>query len=123
MPLFVRDELYRLVHEILGVEAGERIFASVSKSILKAEIDRICEKLDGIPAIRVHDLRHSHISLLINEGYNALEIGDRAGSGVNGDHAPVRSYVPRERRRDGRLPPRVQGGPTWRVETTTGSGP
>ena len=79
MPLFVRDELYRLVHEILGVEAGERIFASVSKSILKAEIDRICEKLDGIPAIRVHDLRHSHISLLINEGYNALEIGDRAG--------------------------------------------
>lgn len=79
MPLFVRDELYRLVHEILNVEPGERIFASVSKSILKAEIDRICEKLDGIPAIRVHDLRHSHISLLINEGYNALEIGDRAG--------------------------------------------
>lgn len=79
MPLFVRDELYRLVYMILNVNPGERIFASIDKGMLKAEIERICEKIEDIPVIRVHDLRHSHISLLINEGYNALEIGDRAG--------------------------------------------
>lgn len=29
--------------------------------------------------IRVHDLRHSHVSLLINMGYTALAIGKRVG--------------------------------------------
>ena len=29
--------------------------------------------------IRLHDLRHSHVSLLINKGFTALEIGNRVG--------------------------------------------
>ena len=29
--------------------------------------------------IRVHDLRHSHVSLLINMGFTALAIADRMG--------------------------------------------
>jgi integrase len=31
--------------------------------------------------IRVHDLRHSHVSLLINMGFTAFEIGKRVGHG------------------------------------------
>ena len=33
----------------------------------------------GLKRIDVHGLRHSHVSLLINNGFNALAIGDRVG--------------------------------------------
>ena len=50
----------------------------ISKSTLKAEIDWICEKLDGIPAIRVHGLPHSHVSILVYIGYSAIaSVGGR----------------------------------------------
>lgn len=33
----------------------------------------------GLPIIRVHDLRHSHASMLIEMGFAPLEIADRLG--------------------------------------------
>ena len=42
------------------------------------EMERGC-KASGVKKIRVHDLRHSHVSLLINMGYTALAIGKRVG--------------------------------------------
>ena len=33
----------------------------------------------GIKRIRIHDLRHSHISLLIDMGFSAVAIADRVG--------------------------------------------
>ena len=33
----------------------------------------------GVKRIRIHDLRHSHVSLLIDQGYQAVEIADRVG--------------------------------------------
>ncbi len=36
-------------------------------------------KLANIPTIRIHDFRHSHASLLINEGINIKEISRRLG--------------------------------------------
>ena len=36
-------------------------------------------KQSGVKKIRIHDLRHSHVSLLINMGYSAVAIGDRVG--------------------------------------------
>ena len=36
-------------------------------------------KLAGVKRIRIHGLRHSHISLLINLGFSALAIGERVG--------------------------------------------
>ena len=33
----------------------------------------------GVKRIRIHDLRHSHISLLIDRGFTALAIADRVG--------------------------------------------
>ena len=37
-----------------------------------------CKKL-GLKRIRIHDLRHSHVSLLIDMGYNAVAIAERMG--------------------------------------------
>ncbi len=36
-----------------------------------------------LPDINMHDLRHSHVSLLINEGANVQAIADRIGDTVN----------------------------------------
>ena len=36
-------------------------------------------KAAGVKRIRIHDLRHSHISLLIEMGFSALAIAERVG--------------------------------------------
>ena len=36
-------------------------------------------KQAGVKRIRIHDLRHSHVSLLIEMGFSALAIADRLG--------------------------------------------
>ena len=41
-------------------------------------MERGC-KATGVKRIRVHDLRHSHVSLLIDMGFTALAIADRVG--------------------------------------------
>ena len=51
---------------------------NVTKYYLNHEMERGC-KASGVKKIRVHDLRHSHVSLLINMGYTALAIGKRVG--------------------------------------------
>jgi len=55
----------------------DRIF-TVTKSYLHHEMDRGA-KAAGVKRIRIHDLRHSHISLLIDMGFSAVAIADRVG--------------------------------------------
>ena len=65
------------VNMLYGIEKDERIF-SISKAYLHHEMDRGAKK-SGVKRIRIHDLRHSHISLLIEMGFSALAIADRVG--------------------------------------------
>ncbi len=58
-------------------EPNERLF-EVTKYYLSHEMIRGC-KLSGVRKIRVHDLRHSHASLLIEMGYSPLLIKERLG--------------------------------------------
>jgi len=60
-----------------GLKKKERIF-TVTKSYLHHEMDRGA-KAAGVKRIRIHDLRHSHISLLIDMGFSAVAIADRVG--------------------------------------------
>ena len=41
-------------------------------------MERGC-KLSGVKRIRIHDIRHSHASLLINQGCDALILANRLG--------------------------------------------
>ena len=50
----------------------------MTKSYLHHEMDRGA-KVAGVKRIRIHDLRHSHVSLLIEMGFSALAIADRVG--------------------------------------------
>ena len=57
--------------------SSERVFP-VSKSYLTKKMIKGRE-LSGVRRIRIHDLRHSHISLLISLGFTPVEIGKRVG--------------------------------------------
>lgn len=77
MPQFLCDELQDYLKQLYGVESDSRMFP-ISKSYLHREMDRGC-KQTGVKRIRIHDLRHSHISLLIDMGFTALAIAERVG--------------------------------------------
>lgn len=77
MPAFLCDEMQEYIKSIYAVKPTDRIFM-VTKYYLHHEMDRGA-KAAGVKRIRIHDLRHSHISLLIDMGFSALAIADRVG--------------------------------------------
>ena len=77
MPQFLCEEMKEYLGMIYGLEKKDRIF-TVTKSYLHHEMDRGAKAV-GVKRIRIHDLRHSHISLLIDMGFSAVAIADRVG--------------------------------------------
>lgn len=77
MPDFLVEEIKDYMKQIYGLEKDDRLFP-VTKYYLKHEMTRGAAAA-GVKRIRIHDLRHSHISLLIDMGYTPLAIADRVG--------------------------------------------
>ncbi|MBE6004016.1 MAG: site-specific integrase [Lachnospiraceae bacterium] len=77
IPEFLKVEIESYLSHLYQIAPDERIFL-LSKSFLHHEMDRGV-KTSGVKRIRIHDLRHSHVSLLINMGFSALAIGERVG--------------------------------------------
>lgn len=77
MPSFLNEEMKDYFTRLYNLEENQRIF-TISKSMLHHEMDRGC-KISGVKRIRIHDLRHSHVSLLINMGFDAVDIANRVG--------------------------------------------
>lgn len=65
MPDFVADEVADYI-ELYGIQDDERVFP-MTKSGLYHEMTRGATA-SGVKRIRIHDLRHSHVSLLIVSG-------------------------------------------------------
>lgn len=77
IPQFLYDEVMNYIHGLYGLISTDRIF-DFTKSFLLDEIKRI-SAIAGLNPIRIHDLRHSHASLLIEMGFNILMISERLG--------------------------------------------
>ena len=77
MPDFLADEMQDYISRFYTIEPDERIFI-LTKSFLHHEMDRGCKET-GVKRIRIHDLRHSHVSLLIEMGFTAVDIANRVG--------------------------------------------
>ncbi len=80
MPDFIIEEMQEyfnmLPEQIPDYE--DRIFFTLNKTSLNRRLKKVAKKAN-VKSIRVHDLRHSHVSLLINMGYSAVAIADRVG--------------------------------------------
>lgn len=77
LPEFLCREMEDYFESIYKMDENSRLF-EVTKSYLHHELDRGC-KQTGVKRIRLHDLRHSHVSFLIDLGFSAVAIGDRVG--------------------------------------------
>lgn len=60
------------------ITPNQRLFDCISADALRIKLHRYT-KLAGLPQIRVHDLRHSHASLMIEQGISPIAIADRLG--------------------------------------------
>ena len=77
MPQFLAEEMQDYLKMLYDVGLEDRMFP-VTKSYLHREMDRGAKEA-GIKRIRIHDVRHSHVSLLIDMGFSATAIADRVG--------------------------------------------
>lgn len=77
MPQFLTDEIQDYLKMQYDIGEDDRMF-TITKSYLHREMDR-GSKEAGLKRIRIHDLRHSAISLLIDMGFSATAIADRVG--------------------------------------------
>ena len=62
---------------LYGIMPNERMFR-FTKSYMEHEIVRGIKET-GVKRIRIHDLRHSHASLLVELGFQPLAIAERLG--------------------------------------------
>lgn len=77
LPDFLYDEIQAYTGALYGLEDDDPIFY-MSKHGLLEEIKRMADAA-GLQRIRVHDLRHSHVALLIELGYRTHAIAQRIG--------------------------------------------
>ena len=77
MSEFLAEEMQEYIKMQYEIEQTDRLFP-ISKSYLHREMERGCKET-GLQKIRIHDLRHSHVSLLIELGFSAVAIADRLG--------------------------------------------
>lgn len=78
LPDFLAEELAEYVGRLYGMMEHDRLFA-ITKSYLEKEMVRGV-KLSGVKKIRLHDLRHSHASLLISKlGAQPNLVAERLG--------------------------------------------
>ena len=77
IPPFLCDIIRDFESRIYGMKNDDMIFC-YGRSTYAPRLDKHA-KLAGIPRIRVHDLRHSHASLLIDLGFSATLVAERLG--------------------------------------------
>lgn len=78
MPPSLVQIMQDYIHGLGDVSSKQRLFDCVSADVLRMALIRYT-KLTGLPQIRIHDLRHSHASLLIEQGISPIAIADRLG--------------------------------------------
>ena len=77
MPDFLANEFREYCSHLYGIMKNERLFhftKSHMEHCMAAGIER-----SGVKRIRLHDLRHSHASMLVDMGVAPLEIAERLG--------------------------------------------
>lgn len=77
LPEFLQLQLEAFIKEKAINRPSERLF-SCTKYYISKYMTEACQR-SGVAKIRIHDLRHSHASLLIERGFSPLLIAERLG--------------------------------------------
>lgn len=76
MPDFLFSEVTGYI-DTKGIRKNGRLIPYTT-DFLKYHLKTGCQK-SGVKKIRIHDIRHSHVSLLIDQGFSAASIAGRVG--------------------------------------------
>ena len=77
IPEFLAADIKDYMDSSYDLQEDDRLFP-ITKYYLEHEMQRGIKE-SGVKRIRVHDLRHSHASMLIELGFSPLEIANRLG--------------------------------------------
>ncbi len=77
VPEFLAADIKDYMDSLYDLQENDRLFL-ITKYYLEHEMQRGIKE-SGVKRIRVHDLRHSHASMLIELGFSPLEIANRLG--------------------------------------------
>lgn len=77
IPDFLYEEIQDYINRIYDIQEDDQIFY-FANSMLGKNLDAYAKEA-GVKRIRVHDLRHSHASLLIEMGQPILLVSERLG--------------------------------------------
>lgn len=77
IPEFLAADIKDYMDSLYDLQEDDRLFP-VTKYYLEHEMQRGIKE-SGVKRIRLHDLRHSHASMLIELGFSPLEIANRLG--------------------------------------------
>ena len=80
MPAAVMEHLEDYTRKLYGLQPDDLIF-TFTRSLIRNNMKRACTA-PGVSCIRIHDLRHSHVSLLIDLKFTPLLIAERIGDTV-----------------------------------------
>ena len=80
MPVSIMQVVKEYIDRIYGISNNDRVFI-FTKSLISGNITRGAAAA-GVQRIRIHDLRHSHVSLLIDMGFSPHLIAERIGDTV-----------------------------------------
>lgn len=77
IPEFLAADIKDYMDSLYDLQENDKLFP-ITKYYLEHEMQRGIKE-SGVKRIRVHDLRHSHASMLIELGFSPLEIANRLG--------------------------------------------
>lgn len=77
IPGFLADEIKEYVSRLYRPDPETQLFTISARTIRRA-LNRYADEA-GVKRIRVHDIRHSHASLLIDLGANPVLVAERLG--------------------------------------------
>ena len=80
MPRSIMMAIKDYTNHIYGISANDRVF-TFTKSLIRGNMEHGSASA-GVPFIRIHDLRHSHVSLLMDMGFSPHLIAERIGDTV-----------------------------------------
>lgn len=79
-PPFLIELIKQYIEKNYDMQPEERLFP-VTRSKIVTSMKHACED-SKVKMIRIHDIRHSHVSLLIEMGFSPLLIAERIGDSV-----------------------------------------
>ena len=77
IPPLLTEEIREYVQQLYKPDPAARLFP-LRPQYIRSVLQRTARKA-GVKIIRIHDIRHSHASLLINLGANPVLVADRLG--------------------------------------------